>query len=115
MIRKLRKVLVALAAVSTILVGVRTTVADLGPAGMATWTVDHERDGGCDDDSSARSEQVEEDNSEEQDGRQLHLLATSALSSSLDRCITSVTRAPCHRAPQSPKSSALVRGPPASL
>ncbi|MGI9177681.1 MAG: hypothetical protein ACR2IT_07485 [Pirellulales bacterium] len=119
MIRKLRKMLVTLAAVSTILVGVRTTVAEVQPTGMAAWTVDHQRDGGCDDDSSARSEkveeQVEEDDSAEQDGRQLHLLATSALSCSRDRCVTSVTHAPCHRAPQSPKSSALVRGPPTSL
>lgn len=115
MIRKLRKVLVAVAALSTILVGVRTTVADFQSAGPAAWTLDHERDGGCDDDSRTRPEQVEEEDSEEQDGRQLHLLATSALSCSQDRCVASVTRGPCHRAPQSPKSSALVRGPPTSL
>jgi len=115
MMHSLRKLLVALAAVSTVLVGVRLSAAASEAAVSAAWTIDDAQDGPREDGSDARSEQAEEDDSEEEDGRHLHLLATAALSCSLNGRITSVTRDTCPRARRSQRSSALVRGPPTSF
>jgi ribosomal protein L12E/L44/L45/RPP1/RPP2 len=115
MIRSLRNLLVALAAVSTVLAGARSAVADVRPAGTAAWTADDLRDDGREDGSDARTEQVEEDDSEEQESRLLHLLATSALFSALNGCAASLQHDGEHRAHRPRMSSALVRGPPTSL
>ena len=116
MIRSLRNLLVALATLATILVGVRASFADPRSAdfGFST-TDDRAHDGSREDDSGTRTEQVEEDDSEEQDGRELHLFATSALSCSLDARVAGVTRPASHAAPQTRGLSALGRGPPSAF
>ncbi|MCE9630947.1 MAG: hypothetical protein K8S94_09600 [Planctomycetia bacterium] len=116
MIRKLRNLLVALAALATILAGVRSPFAEsLSLETAVSSTDDRTYDGSREDDSGTRSEQVEEDDSEEQDGREVHLFATSALSCSLDACVAGVTRPVVYAAPQARGRSALVRGPPAAF
>lgn len=116
MLRTLRTLLIAAAALATVLVGLRESLADQLPAGIAIRSCDGiSYDGSREDDSGTltESEQAEEDDREEQEGRPIHLLAAASPRCGLD--------GPSHVASPStpgfsakPRSCALhVRGPPA--
>lgn len=112
-LRGLRILLVAAAAFSTVLVGLRAALADARAAGMAIRCLDGAAfDGSREDDSGTRSEQVEEDDSEEQEDREIHLFATTSLACRLDlalRAASLPTRCP---AAKRRCVATLGRGPP---
>jgi hypothetical protein len=120
MIRNLRNLLVALAALATLIAGGRPASAI--PSSLETAVSrgdDNSGDDSREDDSGTRSkqaeEQAEEDDNEEQDGRELHLFATSALSCSREAGVPGPPRALSHAAHRVSGRSTHVRGPPASL
>jgi hypothetical protein len=117
MLRTLRTLLISAAALATVLVGLRESLADALPAGIAIRCCDGDAyDGSREDDSGtlSESEPSEEDDREEQEGRQIHLFAAAPPRCGLD--------GPIHVASLStpgfsakPRSCAVhVRGPPAT-
>lgn len=81
MLRSLRILVIGAVALATVLVGLRESLADILPSGIAIRSVDGDTyDGSREDDSGtlSESEQVEEDDNEEQEGREIHLFATTA-------------------------------------
>ena len=80
MLRFLRILVIGAAALATVLVGLRESLADILPPGIAIRSVDRDTyDGSREDDCGtlSESEQVEEDDTEEQDGREIHLFAAA--------------------------------------
>ncbi|MBU6221734.1 MAG: hypothetical protein KGR24_03200 [Planctomycetes bacterium] len=116
MLRTLRILLIGAATLATLLVGLRDSLADVLPCGVAIRSVDGDTyDGSREDDSGtlSESEQVEEDDTEEQEGREIHLFAAAALKKyGLDSPLhLSSLPAPCSAAKM--RSCAThVRGPP---
>ncbi|MEX0669852.1 MAG: hypothetical protein WD060_05290 [Pirellulales bacterium] len=116
MIRSLRILLIVAAAFSTVLVGLQAAFAEVRSAALGVSAVDGDNlDGSREDDSGTRSEQVEEDDSEEREGRELHLFATTSLACRLDALgHLTLPPMPCQPA-QSRGQAVLVRGPPAAI
>lgn len=112
-LRGLRILLVAAAALSTVLVGLRESLADARAAGMAIRCLDGAAfDGSREDDSGTRSEQVEEDDSEEQEDREVHLFATTSLTCHLDLAIGAAVPPPRSSTAARRCVATLGRGPP---
>lgn len=113
MLSTLRTLLVAAVAVATVLVGLRDAFADAGTADVVIRSIDADAlDGSREDDSGTRSEQVEEDDRDEQDDREVDLFATSALACDLGSVITSLPPTARTAVVNLRGRSALVRGPP---
>ncbi len=116
MIRSLRKLLIAPAVLATILAGVQSSLGENRPLETGvSKSNDRGHDGSREDDSGTRSEQVGEDESEEQDDRELHLFATSELCSTLNGDVACLPSAMGHATPRTGRRSSLGRGPPAAL
>jgi len=117
MLRTLRTLLIAAAALATVLVGLRESLADALPAGLAIRSCDGDSyDGSREDDSGTRSEseQAEEDDTEDHEGRQIHLFAVVPPRFGLDGpCQLALLATP--GSATKPRSCTLhVRGPPAT-
>ena len=112
-LRGLRILLITAAAFSTVLVGLRASLADARAAGVAIRCLNAAAlDGSREDDSGTRSEQVEEDDSEEQEDREIHLFATTSLACRLDLAIRTASL-PTRRPTADGRCVAtLGRGPP---
>ena len=115
MLRTLRILVIGAAALATVLVGLRESLADVLPSGIAIRSVDGDAyDGSREDDSGtlSESEQVEEDDTEEQEGRDIHLFAASAPKCDLDLPIHLASLpSPCSAA-KLRSCATHVRGPP---
>lgn len=117
MLRMLKSLLVAAAAVATVMVGLRESLSAALPAGIAVRSLpDGSSDGSREDDSGTLSEteQVEEDDTEEHEGRGLHLCAAPLPGCGLDAAVRPSS-------PAAPRPTALrrsnathARGPPAT-
>ena len=115
MLRTLRILLIGAAALATVLVGLRESLAGVLPPGLAIRSVDGETyDGSREDDSGTLSgaEESEEDDTEEQDGREIHLLAATVQRCDLDSLshLASLST-PCFAA-KLRSCATHVRGPP---
>ena len=109
----LRSLLIAVAVLATVVAGLRDAFAEARSAAIAISADDASPlDGSREDDSGTPSEQMEEDDSEEESGRELHLVATSHLSSELRSCGSGLAL-PCPvAAPSARGSVSFSRGPP---
>lgn len=117
MLRTLRTLLISAAALATVLVGLRESLADELPAGIAIRSCDGSPyEGSREDDSGtlAESEQAEEDDKEEHEGRQIHLFAAAPPRCAADGPLPVALLSTLGFSTK-PRSCALhVRGPPAT-
>lgn len=117
MLRTLRTLLISAAALATVLVGLRESLADDLPVGIALRCCAGDAyDGSREDDSGtlAEAEQAEEDDREEQEGRPIHLFAAAPPRCGLDGPILIASLSTPGSAAE-PRSCTLhARGPPAT-
>lgn len=117
MLRTLRTLLISAAALATVLVGLRESLADELPAGIAIRSCDgNAYDGSREDDSGtlAESEQAEEDDREEQEGRQIHLFAAAPPRSAADGPLPVASLSTLGFSAKTRSCALHVRGPPAT-
>jgi len=115
MLRTLRILVIGAAALATVLVGLRESLAGVLPSGIAIRSVDGDTyDGSREDDSGtlSESEQVEEDDTEEQEGREIHLFAAAAPKCGLDSPIHLASLPSPFSATKLRCCATHVRGPP---
>ena len=115
MLRSLRILVIGAAALATVLVGLRESLADILPSGIAIRSVDGDTyDGSREDDSGtlSESEQVEEDDTEEQEGREIHLFAAVGPKCGLNSPIHLVSLPSPFSAAKMRCCATHVRGPP---
>lgn len=114
MTARLRNLLVAAVVVSTVLVGMRDAFAAAHAAAGRTCSIEaaffH---GSREDDSGLKSEEVEEDDVDEEQSRDLSFLGVDSVDCRPDAAVGSVTQSPICRAANLLCRDALVRGPPA--
>jgi hypothetical protein len=114
MLSRLRILLVAAVALSTVLVGMRDTLAAGRAAAVRVCSVAGESFGSSrEDDSGIKSEQVEEDDGDEEEGRDLHFLGADARDCRPDPCAGALPQWPRCRAAHLRCRDTLGRGPPA--
>lgn len=115
MLRTLRILIVAAAALSTVVAGLRDALAEAPATGPSVRAIDGDAlDCSREDDSGTCSEQVEEDDCHEQHEREIHLFATTSLAVDLASSIA-FPAAPSRSAAADLLSRAtLSRGPPSS-
>lgn len=117
MLRTLRILLVAAAALATVLVGLRESLAGDLPPGIAIRSVAGDAyDGSREDDSGtlSESEQIEEDDTEEHEGRETHLSATAVPGCGLESAVQFSPPPPPPTAAKIRFCATHVRGPPAT-
>lgn len=113
--RTLRVLIIAAAALSTIVAGLRETFAEPASPGAAVQAVDGDAlHGSREDDSGTRSEQVEEDDTEAEDDRELHFFATTSLTDGLDATVGRMAVSSRPTSPHARQEAAFGRGPPAA-
>lgn len=113
MLRSLQILLTAAAALATVLVGLRESLSGGPPVGIAIRSVDNVgHDGSREDDSGTLTEQSQEDDTEEQEGREIHLLSSiPPRGDVISPLHVASLEAPC-RAVDQRSSATRVRGPP---
>ena len=110
----LRSLLVAAVTLSTALVGMRDTLAAVRTATDAICSVEGDTfHGSREDDSGTKSEQAEEEDGDEDEGRDLHLFGAAARVCRQDPAVRALKQSPSCRASHLLCRDALVRGPPA--
>jgi hypothetical protein len=113
MIRSLRNLLVVLAGCSTLLVGLTSssTCARFLAASIHSFP-GRLADAGREDDPGATSEESSEDETEKQESREVHLLATVVLGGlTLESCYVVGSETACGK-PRLQRVASPIRGPP---